>query len=316
MIDGILNINKPADWTSHDVVAKLRVALKLKKIGHGGTLDPMATGVLPIFTGKATRCVQFFENADKEYIAGIKFGMVTDTQDITGNVISNNEGPVSKKELADALIKFKGAQKQIPPMYSAIKIDGKKLYELARKGVEVERPARDIHIYGIELLDTEEAENADSDCRGRSPLRPAEADCANSTENNEYFLRVSCSKGTYIRTLCHDIGQALGVGAVMSSLQRTVAGGFSIDTALTLEETLGYISSNDLDRILLPADTIFSQYGQLSLGKEQTEKCKNGVSCLVPNIPDGKYRVYGFENEFLMFGEIISGKLKMIKGFY
>ena len=153
MPDGIININKPADWTSHDVCAKLRGALKTKKIGHGGTLDPMATGVLPIFVGKATRGVQFFENADKQYIAGIKFGMVTDTQDITGNILSEGGGSVSKQQLTDTLIKFTGAQKQIPPMYSAIKIKGKKLYELARKGVEIERPARDIHIYDITLLE-------------------------------------------------------------------------------------------------------------------------------------------------------------------
>ena len=201
-------------------------------------------------------------------------------------------------------------------MYSAIKIKGSKLYELARKGVEVERPARDIHVYNIELLDTEEAENSDSDCRGRSPLRPAKADCANNTENNEYFLRVACSKGTYIRTLCHDIGQALGAGAVMSYLQRTIAGGFSIENSLTLEETLGYISSNDHDKVLLPMDMIFRQYEPLSLGVDDTAKSKHGVSCQNLNMPDGKYRVYGYDGEFLMFGEIKSGRLKMIKGFY
>jgi len=210
MPNGIIIIDKPSDWTSMDVCAKLRGILKEKKIGHAGTLDPMATGVLPVFVGSATRAVEFAEQGDKEYIATLRLGLVTNTQDTTGETLEEHPVTVTRSDLEAVLPRFTGEIDQIPPMFSAIKINGKKLYELARSGKEVERKARRITIREIELL--EEV----SEC--------------------EYILRVRCSKGTYIRTLCHDIGAALGCGGCMASLRRTMAAGFTIAEAVTLEE--------------------------------------------------------------------------------
>jgi len=219
-INGVLIIDKPTGWTSFDVVAKLRGALKIKRIGHGGTLDPMATGVLPVFIGKATKKVSTSTDADKEYIAGLKLGVVTDTQDITGNILSENEVSVTFADLQAILPQFTGPQKQIPPMYSAKKQGGKKLYELARKGIEVEREPRDIEIKELELTG------------GRGFV-------------NSALLRVKCSKGTYIRTLCHDIGAVLGCGAAMSSLHRTMSGEYKIEDAHPLDAVLSAIDKGD-----------------------------------------------------------------------
>ena len=234
--NGILIIDKPADWTSFDVVKKLRGALKVKRVGHGGTLDPMATGVLPVFAGRATKMASYSENADKEYIAGIRFGLTTDTQDITGTVLSTCESNVTADLLRGVIPSFLFAQKQIPPMYSAVKIGGRKLYELARKGIEVERPARDVYISEIAIL------NEDHPVASRHP----------STEgNSEFILRIVCSKGTYIRTLCHDIGAALGCGAVMSALRRTRVGEYSIEKAHTLDTVLEAIAKDDIERFFV-----------------------------------------------------------------
>ena len=185
MADGVLIIDKPSDWTSQDVAAKLRGVYHQRRVGHGGTLDPMATGVLPVFVGRATRAVEFFEAAEKEYVTTHRLGMVTDTQDTTGRVLEERPVAVTEEQVAALLPRFRGSQAQIPPMYSAVKIGGQKLYQLARQGREVERQPRQIVIEELELL-------------GR--------------RGNDYRLRVRCSKGTYIRTLCHDIGQALGCG--------------------------------------------------------------------------------------------------------
>ena len=231
-LNGILIVDKPADWTSHDVVAKLRGALRIKRIGHGGTLDPMATGVLPIFIGTATRLSNTSTDADKEYIAGITLGTVTDTQDITGKVLSENEVTVTLDDFKAILPQFMGTQKQIPPMYSAKKQAGKKLYELARKGIEVEREPREIEIKELELL---EANQRDNSLDSTIPLT----------------IKVKCSKGTYIRTLCHDIGAALGCGATMSSLRRTMSGSYRIEDAFTLEKTLESISKGEIEECLL-----------------------------------------------------------------
>jgi len=231
-INGIVIIDKPEGWTSHDVVAKLRGALRIKRIGHGGTLDPMATGVLPIFIGTATRLSNTSTDADKEYIAGITLGTVTDTQDITGKVLSENEVTVTLDDFKAILPQFMGTQKQIPPMYSAKKQAGKKLYELARKGIEVEREPREIEIKELELL---EANQRDNSLDSTIPLT----------------IKVKCSKGTYIRTLCHDIGAALGCGATMSSLRRTMSGSYRIEDAFTLEKTLESISKGEIEECLL-----------------------------------------------------------------
>jgi len=288
-MNGILIADKPADWTSHDVVAKLRGVLKTKRIGHGGTLDPMATGVLPLFIGRATRAAEFCENAKKEYIAGLRLGVVTDTQDITGKIQSENDVSVSADDLTTILNSFLGAQKQIPPMYSAIKQNGKKLYELARSGIEVPRQERDIFISLMELL---------------------------SGEGDEFQLRIVCSKGTYVRTLCHDIGTRLGCGGTMSSLRRTKAGVFSIESASTLDEIIAAMTSGNIEDLLLPLDSIFSDCPVVRLSSEETRKCKNGASCKAEELPDGRYRFYGPDNEFLFLGDVVNGETLVMKRFF
>ena len=210
MPNGILIIDKPAGWTSMDVCAKVRGIFHEKRVGHGGTLDPMATGVLPVFVGQATRAVEFAENSRKEYVAGLRLGLSTDTQDTTGQTLETRPVTVTRSDVEAALGHFRGTIQQIPPMYSAVKINGQKLYELARRGREVERKPREITIYELELLD--------------------------ETGPGEYRLRCLCSKGTYIRTLCHDLGEILGCGGAMSSLRRTMAGGFRLEDAVTLED--------------------------------------------------------------------------------
>ena len=209
---GIIIVNKPEGWTSHDIVAKLRRILGERRIGHGGTLDPMATGVLPVFVGRATRAVEFMENADKEYVAALRLGISTDTQDTTGNVISEKPANVSWEELESVLDRFRGEIEQLPPMYSAIKVDGKKLYEYARKGAEIERKTRKITIHELEVV--------------------------GQREDGDFLLRVVCSKGTYIRALCSDIGDALGCGGAMSALVRTRAGAYRIETAHAMEDII------------------------------------------------------------------------------
>ena len=207
MANGIIIIDKPADWTSMDVCAKLRGILKTKKVGHAGTLDPMATGVLPVFVGQATRGVSFAESGDKEYLAVLRLGLVTNTQDTSGQALHRTEELPDRAALEAVLPRFTGEISQLPPMYSAIKIGGKKLYELARQGKEVERRPRPVTIHALELVE--------------------------QTAPGDYVLRVRCSKGTYVRTLCHDIGQALGCGGCMAALRRTMAAGFTLSDAVT-----------------------------------------------------------------------------------
>ena len=219
MANGILVIDKSAGWTSQDVAAKLRGVFHERRVGHGGTLDPMATGVLPVFIGRATRAAEFLESAEKEYVAGLRLGVVTDTQDTSGTVLETNPVCVTRAQLEAALRQFLGPIEQIPPMYSAIKINGQKLYELARRGQEVARRPRSITIHALELL---EGEGAD------------------------WTVRVRCSKGTYVRTLCHDLGRALGCGGCMSSLRRTRAGSFTLAQAVTMQQVLDFAVGQDL----------------------------------------------------------------------
>ena len=302
-MNGIIIIDKPAGWTSHDVVAKLRGAAnaarykapgtrKKQRVGHGGTLDPMATGVLPVFFGRATRASEFCENSDKEYIAGIKLGVVTDTQDITGSVIRTCEAVVTDEEVLRVLPGFLGTQKQTPPMYSAVKHEGKKLYELARRGIEIPREPREINIREIELL---------------SAAAP-----------NEYLLRIVCTKGTYIRTLCHDVGSAIGCGGTMSSLRRTRAGAFSIDQAHELKAALEAISSGDPTGggVVLPIDTLFVEYPALTMNGGQAVKIKRGAQISASAPVSGKHRIYAPDGELLMLGDVSGGVIKAIKTFY
>ena len=315
-MNGIIVIDKPSGWTSHDVVAKLRGALKIKRIGHGGTLDPMATGVLPVFIGRATRAAEFCENAEKEYIAGLMLGIVTDTQDITGNILSENEVNVTEDELLAVLPRFMGAQKQIPPMYSAIKKDGQKLYELARRGLDVPRDARDIFISALELLSSGCGSSGVESPELESP-EPESPGSGQPLFKQTFSLRVVCSKGTYVRTLCNDIGFELGCGGTLFALRRTRAGAFTIDKALVLDDVISMSLTDSVNSVLLPIDSIFSEYPSLDLGESEVFKAKNGASCRTKNsIENGKYRVYAPDGEFLLLGEVSNGKVTTIKSFF
>ncbi len=288
-LNGIVIINKPSGWTSHDVIGKLRGILKERRIGHGGTLDPMATGVLPVFVGRATRAVEFCESADKDYVAGLRLGIVTDTQDITGNVLVTRECNISEDAVKSILSEFTGAQRQIPPMYSAIKINGKKMYELARKGIEAERKPRDIVIKRLELVDK---------------------------AGGDYILNVTCSKGTYIRTLCHDIGERLGCGGVMSSLIRTRAGAFTLFDSVTLEEIEEAAKNGEAESMLKPADSIFAGYPAVTIGAREEKKCRNGGDFNKQTSFTGLCRVYSEKGEFLMLGDAQDGVIKTVKSFF
>ena len=293
MPNGIIIIDKPAGWTSMDVCAKLRGMFREKRVGHAGTLDPMATGVLPVFIGRATRAVQYAAESDKEYIAGLKLGVVTNTQDTTGEILEERPVDVTAERLRGVLEQFTGAIEQVPPMYSAIKINGKKLYELARKGKEVERKSRTIRIDALEVLEETPPEGTD------------------------YLLRVACSKGTYVRTLCHDIGQALGCGGCMSSLRRVKAAGFTLDDAVTLEAVQGLVDRGEGESLLLPVDSCFTQFSTLTLKTERAEKkIRNGAALAVRDIPDGEYRVYGMDKTFLALGRAAGGTLTTVKSFF
>ena len=292
MANGIIIIDKPAGWTSMDVCAKLRGMFHEKRVGHAGTLDPMATGVLPVFIGRATRAVEFAADSDKEYIAGLKLGVVTNTQDTTGEVLEERECSVTRTELEAALSRFIGDIEQIPPMYSAIKINGKKLYELARKGREVERKPRPVTIHELELLGW-----------------PAAWE--------DFQLRVRCSKGTYVRTLCHDIGQTLGCGGCMSSLRRTKAAGFTLEDSVTLEAVQEAVDRGEGESLLLPVDAYFAGLPMLVLKNTEAEKkIRNGAALAARDVPEGEYRVYGADKTFLALGKAVDGRLTTVKSFF
>lgn len=289
MANGIVIVDKPAGWTSQDVAAKLRGVFHERHVGHGGTLDPMATGVLPVFVGRATRAAEFCESAEKEYVAGLRLGLTTDTQDTTGRTLSERPVTVSREDVLAALPRFTGEILQLPPMYSAIKINGKKLYELARRGKEAERPARPVTVFELELL---------------------------SGAGADYVLRVRCSKGTYIRALCHDLGEALGCGGCMSSLRRTAAGRFSLTQARTMEEILAFAAQDDPQKLLLPVDELFAEFPAVSLTAEQTVRVKNGAIVRSRAFPEGQARVYGDAGEFLALGRTEDGVLTAVKSFF
>ncbi len=287
-MNGIILVDKPMGYTSHDVVAKLRGILHERRIGHSGTLDPMATGLLVVFVGRATRAVEFAESHEKEYLAALRFGIVTDTQDITGKVLEESGNTVTLEELEGILPQFTGDIMQVPPMYSAIKVDGKKLYDLARSGVEIERKSRPVTIKELEILGEEKG------------------DC---------LLRVVCSKGTYIRTLCHDIGQRLGTGAALSSLRRTKAGNFSVENAHTIDEIRELLEKGEIDKALMPVDTLFGEYPPVTISDWQLKKCHCGNS-FETSEADGKYRVYDLDGNFLMLGTVENGIMSTVKSFF
>ncbi len=286
MPDGILIIDKPAGWTSMDVCAKLRGVYHEKRVGHAGTLDPMATGVLPVFVGQATKAVSFAEDGEKEYLATLRLGVVTDTQDTSGTVLSSSGAHVTEEEVRAALPRFIGEIEQIPPMYSAIKLHGQKLYELARRGVTVERKARCVTIRELELL-------------------PMDG-------SGDWGLRVVCSKGTYIRTLCHDIGAALGCGGVMSALRRTRAAGFTLAEAMTLEE-----AASRGEVALRSVDSLFRRYPAYRVRSAGTERrCRCGNPIRDADVADGVYRVYGTDGTFLALSRCENGVLTAMRNFF
>ena len=268
-MNGIVIVDKPAGWTSQDVTARLRRVFGTRRIGHGGTLDPMATGVLPVFVGRATRGVEFFEHAEKSYEAILRLGVTTDTEDITGTVLERREVNVTREALESALERFRGEILQVPPMYSALKVDGQKLCDLARKGKEVERKPRPVTIRELTLL---------------------------NFTGDAAVLRVHCSKGTYIRTLCKDIGEALGCGGCMERLRRTSAGEYTIDEAIPLEKLL---EAKNPGEFLRDVDTLFRRYPAVKLSPNQEKRCRCGNAFSVRLRP-GTYRAYSQAGEFLM----------------
>ena len=284
-MNGIVIVDQPAGWTSQDVVSKLRGVFKTRRIGHGGTLDPMATGVLPVFVGRATRAVEFFEHAEKTYIATLRLGICSDTEDITGTVLEEKPVSITKDTLETALAQFRGEISQVPPMYSAIKVNGQKLYELARKGREVERQSRKVTIFRLE-------------CRSFSG---ADAE-----------LLVHCSKGTYIRTLCKDIGEALGCGGCMASLRRITAGAYTQGEAVSLETLVG---AEDPGVYLQAVDSMFAAHPAVTLTENQEKRCRNGNSFSLP-LPDGTYRTYSKSGDFLALSKIENGVMTTIKSFF
>jgi len=284
-MNGIVIVDKPAGWTSQDVVSKLRGVLHTRRIGHGGTLDPMATGVLPVFVGRATRGVEFFEHAEKTYETVLRLGITTDTEDITGTVLTETAVEVTQARFLQTLERFRGQIEQIPPMYSALKVNGQKLCDLARKGKEVERRSRTVTIHRLECLEF-------SGDRAR--------------------LLVHCSKGTYIRTLCKDIGEALGCGGCMEQLRRVSAGAYTIEEAVPLAQL---VEATAPERYLRGVDTMFAAHPPLTLTEKQEKRCRCGNAFSISR-PDGTYRAYGADGEFLALVKVDNGVMSTVKSFF
>ena len=284
-MNGIVIVDKPQDWTSQDVTARLRRVFNTRRIGHGGTLDPMATGVLPVFVGRGTRGVEFFEHAEKTYEAELRLGLLTDTEDTSGTVLEEREVSVTEMQFLEILPQFRGKIMQVPPMYSALKINGQKLCDLARKGREVERQPREIEIFELECL---------------------------AFDGVTARLRVRCSKGTYIRTLCKDIGLALGCGGCMAALRRVTAGAYTIEEAVPLQKLL---ETENPEQYLRAVDTMFAQYPALTVSPKQEQRIRNGNS-FSTTLEPGTYRTYGQNGEFLALSKVEDGTLSTIKSFF
>jgi tRNA pseudouridine55 synthase len=297
MKSGILCINKPQGFTSFDVIAKLRGILKLRRLGHSGTLDPMATGVLPVFVGTATKCCDILPNDDKSYVAGFKFGATTDTQDSTGKVLKEYpKRDISSEDINSVLVDYIGEVDQVPPMYSAVQINGKRLYELARKDIVVERPSRKVRIYSINLLSYDSTAQTGT-------------------------LEISCGKGTYVRTIINDIGESLGVGGYMTSLVRTSASGFNLSECYSFEDVQNAMADSTIDSLIIPTERLFESLPKLRLDELQTKAYKNGTKLplseltLTPNALD--YTVYSSEGEFIGTAKVdtTDGVLRIGKNF-
>lgn len=297
MVHGILNIYKEKGYTSHDVVAKLRGIVGQKKIGHTGTLDPDATGVLPVCLGKATKVCDLLTDKDKTYRAILRLGITTDTQDVSGQVIKERDPRgLKEEEVRQAILSFVGAYEQVPPMYSALKVNGKKLYELAREGKTVERKSRPVHIHEIQIQEMN--------------LPRVE-------------FTVTCSKGTYIRTLCHDVGEKLGVGGCMEELERIAVGRFHLRNALTLKEIQEMKEEGTLEEVLRPVDSVFLQYPKMqvkasceSLAFNGNPLPKKGVEVFEGAKEDQIFRLYTESGEFLALYKKTPKDYRIVKMFY
>ena len=293
-MNGIICINKPMDFTSFDVVAKIRSIVRIKRIGHAGTLDPMATGVLPIFIGNATKVCDILPNNDKGYRAGFKLGLSTNTQDITGEILYRHDASaISEDVISNAIRSFCGEIMQIPPMFSAVKIDGKRLYKLARQGIEVERPPRKATISEIKLLSYNQ-----EDLCGE--------------------LEIQCSQGTYVRTIIHDLGEMLGVGGVMTSLVRTKSGIFTLLDSFTIEQVHKYHDDGTLDSKLMAIKDVLFEYSDIHLNEKQSKMFYNGVRLDSTRISgcdssSGIYRIFDSSGKFMAVGEIDDRKTLRIK---
>ena len=291
MMQGILIVDKPTDWTSFDVIAKLRGILGTRKLGHSGTLDPMATGVLPVFCGGASKAVDLQLDHTKAYRAVLKLGARTDTGDVTGTVLETAPVTAGEKELLEVLPQFVGSQMQTPPMYSAVKINGQPLYKMARQGIEVERKARPIEIFSLEY--------------GGSPAE------------NQYELTVRCSKGTYIRVLLEDIAAAMGQKGTMSALRRVAAGVYTEADAHTLEEIQAAKNEGPaaLEALMLPVESVFGSLPLLTVAPKVEQHLYNGCPTSRYPAADGRYRVRNEAGQFLGLANIVGGVLKVEKLF-
>lgn len=295
-LNGILCINKPQGFTSFDVVAKLRGILKTKKIGHAGTLDPMATGVLPVFVGNATKACDIMPDSRKAYRASFRLGLTSDTQDSTGTVLSTAEVHCSAEDIEKLLPEFTGDIMQIPPMYSAVSVNGKRLYELARQGIEIEREPRPVTILALSLEEFSE-------------------------ETGEGVFMVECSKGTYIRTVIHDIGSRLGCGGVMTDLVRTVSNGFALSDTVTLDAVQQLADEGRAESLLMPVERVFEKLPDIHLDANCTKLYRNGVKLYTDRIgirnkdETVRYRVFSDENTFMGLAFVKDGCLRVFKNF-
>jgi tRNA pseudouridine55 synthase len=283
-MDGILNIHKPLGMTSFDVVARVRRLTGTKKVGHTGTLDPDAQGVLPVCVGRATKMIEFLMDKDKAYRVGLLLGSTTDTQDASGTLLEEKPVEASFEEIQRTILSFVGRREQIPPMYSAIKVNGQKLYELARQGVEIERKPRTVHFYSISLIHMER-----------------------KADKVSVVMDVECSKGTYMRTLCHDIGRALGCGGIMESLIRTRSGPFTLEQSYTLEDLIRLKEENKLETALMAPDQAVLSLPAVKVSDRDAQRLRNGLTVKLSK-PEGFkdfIRVYHEKGHFLAVGRML-----------
>ena len=293
-MNGILCLDKPTNMTSFDCCAIMRRLMQTKKVGHAGTLDPMATGVLPMLIGNAARALDLLPVHDKRYTASLRFGLVSNTQDIWGSVSSTGGALPLLRDVENALSAFRGEIMQMPPMMSAIRKNGVRLYDLARQGIEVERDSRPITIHSLEILDYDAGAG-------------------------ELIIDCACSKGTYIRTICADLGTMLGCGAVMTALRRTEAAGYTLERCVTIEDARGLAENGRLEERLLPVESVFECYGQVTVSDAQAVRFHNGGALSLdrlPSRPDGIFRVHAPDGTFLGLGKPGEDELGVLKLFY